>query len=127
MLPRIRSTCHPCPPGFTLIELLVVIAIIGLLIALVTAVASKAIGQQKARNTQQIMQNVMLALEQFATEDPLGEVYADSFGNYPPYQLANCREIGSVATALEYVPPAPGGGVSGDNLLSDRQIGRAHV
>jgi len=119
MLPRIRSTCHPWPLGFTLIELLVVIAIIGLLIALVTAVASKAIGQQKTRNTQQIMQNVMLALEQFATEDPLGEVYDETFGSYPPYQLANCRVIGSVARALEDLPPAPRG-TSRDNLLSDR-------
>ena len=119
---RLQRSARQTPrlTGFTLIELLVVIAIIGLLIALVTAVASKAIGQQKTRNTQQIMQNVMLALEQFATEDPLGKVYADSFGNYPPYQLANCRERDSVAKALEYVPPAPSGGVSNNNLLSDR-------
>jgi prepilin-type N-terminal cleavage/methylation domain-containing protein len=113
-LRRIHRTSHRCLPGFTLIELLVVIAIIGLLIALVTAVASRAIGQQKSRNTQQIMQNVMLALEQFATEDPLHEVYArkgtETFGKYPPYQLdanADPADVLLVRHAVE-ANPLPG-------------------
>jgi type II secretory pathway pseudopilin PulG len=88
-----------------MIELLVVIVILALLISLVTAVASKAIHQQKARNTQQILQNAILAIDQFAAVDPLREVYdrrgQETFGKYPPYQLANANTANSVARALE--------------------------
>lgn len=95
--------------GFTMIELLVVIAVLALLIALVTAVASKAIGQQKQRNTQQIMQNVSLALEQFASENPLRAVYdrrgLESFGKYPPYQLYGGNPTGNSWTVRKLVEP----------------------
>ncbi len=110
-------------PGFTLIELLVVIGVLALLIALVIGVASKAIRQQKVRNTQQIMQNVMLAIEQFATEDPLRNIYdqpgAESFGKYPPYQLQTPNNTwpapaGSIALAVEPNPP------TGSNALANR-------
>jgi prepilin-type N-terminal cleavage/methylation domain-containing protein len=106
------------PAGFTMIELLVVIAVLALLIGLVTFVASRAIHQQKVRNTQQIMQNVTLAIEQFATANPLRQIYdrkdRQTFGQYPPYQLANYSVTTSVAMALE--PSSPGG----NNRLSDR-------
>jgi type II secretory pathway pseudopilin PulG len=88
-----------------MIELLVVIAVLALLIGLVTAVGSKVIGQQKVRATQQIMQNATLALEQFSTEDPLRAIYdlkdRQTFGKYPPYQLANALTPNSVSLALE--------------------------
>ena len=119
---RIRCTCHRCLPGFTLIELLVVIVILALLISLVTAVASRAIRQQKVRNTQQIMQNVTLAIEQFAAEDPLHEVYGrkgrETFGKYLPYQLSDVAagNVNAVSEILEGDPP----GGWGSNLLADR-------
>ena len=74
-MPAFRNTrpAH-APAGFTLIELLVVIVIIGLLIALVTTVGGKMIHQQKVRNTLQIMETTKLAIDQFATEKPLGAV-----------------------------------------------------
>jgi Tfp pilus assembly protein PilE/transposase len=88
-----------------MVELLVVIAVLALLISLVIAVASRAIRQQRARNTEQLMQNVALAIDQFATENPLRAVYdrkgRQTFGKYPPYQLANAGVDGSVAQALE--------------------------
>ncbi len=88
-----------------MIELLVVIGVLALLIALVIGVASKAIRQQKVRNTQQIMQNVMLAIEQFATEDPLKRIYdqpgSETFGKYPPYALKNANQNGTVAGTFE--------------------------
>ncbi len=103
--------------GFTMIELLVVMVVLGLLISLVTAVAGKAIRQQKVRNTQQIMQNVTLALQQFAAEDPLQAKYgrkgSEMFGTCPPYQLADPDNNDSVCYAVEphltgpdpYTPP----------------------
>lgn len=105
MLRSIRLSRIRRPAGFTMIELLVVIVVLGLLISLVTAVAAKAIRQQKVRNTQQIMQNVTLALEQFGTENPLRAIYdrkdRETFGKYPPYQLANVTASGSVSAVLE--------------------------
>jgi len=98
--------------GFTMIELLVVIVVLALLMALVSVVAGRAITQQKARNTQQIMQNVSLAIEEFATEDPLRGIYdrkdAASFGKYPPYQLRDSGP-GSVSRNLESLREKPGG------------------
>lgn len=104
--------------GFTMIELLVVMVVLGLLISLVTAVAGKAIRQQKVRNTQQIMMNVTLALQQFAAEDPLQAKYgrkgSEMFGTCPPYQLAgDADHRDSVCYAVEphrmgqdpYTPP----------------------
>jgi type II secretory pathway pseudopilin PulG len=122
MLRRTRSTRHRCSIAFTMIELLVVIVVLALLISLVTAVAAKVIRQQKVRNTEQIMQNVMLAVEQFAAADPLHEVYArkgrETFGKYPPYQLSDAASGNSnaVSVVLEAAPP----GGWGSNLLADR-------
>jgi hypothetical protein len=70
------------------------------------------------------MQNVSLAIEQFATENPLRAVYdrrgQETFGKYPPYQLANWGMNGSVARIVERDPPAPGGGASDKNRLAAR-------
>lgn len=91
--------------GFTMIELLVVIAVLGLLISLIAGVAGMAVHQQKARNTQQIIQNTMLAIDQFATENPLRATYdqhgQETFGKYPPYTLANTGVGGTVASLAE--------------------------
>ncbi len=105
MLHRLGSTRRPHPAAFTMVELLVVIAVLAVLISLVMVVGSKVIAQQKVSGTQQIMQNVTLALEQFAGENPLREVYdrkgRETFGKYPPYQLANRNAANSVARTLE--------------------------
>jgi prepilin-type N-terminal cleavage/methylation domain-containing protein len=105
MLERVNGRQVGRTLGFTMIELLVVIVVIGLLIGLVTAVAGKAIRQQKVRNTRQIMQNATLALEQFATENPLRQIYdkkgRETFGKFPPYQLANATTSNSVGRLVE--------------------------
>jgi len=101
-----------------MVELLVVVAVLALLIGLITAVAGKVLHQQKERNTRQIMQNTLLAIEQFAAENPLRHIYdrkdAASFGKFPPYQLAGFSLNGSVAVALEPNPP------QGDYALANR-------
>lgn len=105
MLQRIGSYRNCRRAGFTMVELLVVIAVLALLISLVTAVASKGIHQQRVRNTQQIMQSVTLALEQFAVGNPLRAIYDRkdnaTFGKFPPYQLAHAGTNGSVSELVE--------------------------
>jgi prepilin-type N-terminal cleavage/methylation domain-containing protein len=93
----------PNPSAFTLIELLVVIVVIGILIAAIGLVGSKAHHNQKIRVTETTMKTVKQAIDQFATQNPLGAIYnrrdAATFGPYPPYQLANPKS--GVAWALE--------------------------
>ncbi|MFQ5807873.1 MAG: prepilin-type N-terminal cleavage/methylation domain-containing protein [Phycisphaerae bacterium] len=123
------------PGGFTMIELLVVIVVLALLISLVTVIASKAIRQQKGRNTQQIMQNVTLALDQFATENPLRAIYdkkgRKTFGKYPAYQLAgDATDQDTVRHAVEpdplpgSTPPTPPPDSLSNRLLRDLSNGR---
>lgn len=77
--------------AFTIIELLVVIAVIGLLVTLIVSIASQALTAQKEANTRGIMRGVGLAIDQFATEDPLRMTYNGpknkTFGPYPPYRV----------------------------------------
>lgn len=77
--------------AFSAVELLVAIFVISLLITLVVSVSSRGLEVQRRRNTAQIMSNVTLALEQFATLNPLESVYdrrdGASFGPYPAYQM----------------------------------------
>jgi type II secretory pathway pseudopilin PulG len=119
---RTRSARHRCSIAFTMIELLVVIVILALLISLITAVAGKVIRQQKVRNTQQIMQNVILAIDQFTAEDPLQQIYgrrgSETFGKYPPYQLSAAGLAGGDCVSVAIENPPPGGW--DDNLLTDR-------
>ncbi|MEW6197369.1 MAG: type II secretion system protein [Planctomycetota bacterium] len=79
-------------PAFTLIEVLIVIAVIGILIAVLGLVGSRVLRGQKVNLTLATMRGVKLAIDQFATEDPLGGIYnrkaGPTFGPYPPYQLA---------------------------------------
>lgn len=79
--------------GFTLVELLVVIAILVLLAGLIASGASRLFTQQKIRSTQQVMSNILLAIDNFSKEDPLRLIYNRrddaSFGAFPPYMLAN--------------------------------------
>jgi prepilin-type N-terminal cleavage/methylation domain-containing protein len=83
-----------CPTrrAFTIIELLVVIAVLGILITLIVTIASRAQYNQRVQNTRATMKNVELAIEQFATENPLRLLYDGrsdrTFGPYPPYQVA---------------------------------------
>lgn len=75
--------------AFTLIELLTAIVVIGILITLIATVASAAMRQQRVSYTDRVMQNTLLAIEQFATEFPLKNIYGRNeiatFGPYPPY------------------------------------------
>jgi len=88
--------------AFTLVELLVVIVVIGVLVAALVMLGGRVVGGQKATTTKSIMQNVRMAIDQFATEDPLRAAYNNpklrhpqggligrTFGPYPPYQLKN--------------------------------------
>ena len=101
--------------AFTLVELLVVIAVIGVIVAVLLAVGTHVLDRQKATNTRSIMTTVRLALDQFATEDPLRGNYDNpkmrdssgnliigrTFGPYPPYQLKDEGGNDSVAKVLE--------------------------
>lgn len=80
--------------GFTLIELLVVIAVLGVLIAMITALATRATESQKIANTKNLMRTVEFAIDQFSTNDPLRLIYNNprrlngrTFGALPPYEL----------------------------------------
>lgn len=123
---RQREIPYREPPAFTIIELLVVIAVIALLITLVTAAGGQLLEQQRRRNTQQVMQSLTLAVEQFAQDNPLHNFYnrkdTVSFGPYPPYQLKKGRNptLQSVSRLFEWNPPLPGGHTSSSNMLSNR-------
>ncbi len=110
---RIGWSPRAAQRGFTLIELLVVITIIVLLLSLVVLVSSQVLGSQKRVYTRSIMRNTTMALDSFATVDPLRGFYNRetrrryaTFGPYPPYRL----ESSPVAQAM--VPPP----YTGNNL-----------
>src|SRR5262245_62811946 len=92
---RIQSDARPRVPrrAFTLVELLVVIAILVLLAGLIASGASRLFQQQKIRTTQQVMSNMLLAIDNFSKENPLRLTYDSrdgaTFGRIPPYMLAN--------------------------------------
>lgn len=77
-------------PGFTLIELMVVVATIGLLVTLLIGIAGRALYVQRVRNTEAVMSNIQLAIDQFRELNPLRLQYdartRRSFGDLPPYQ-----------------------------------------
>lgn len=113
--------------GFTLVELLIVIAVLGLLIAMIVLGASKSIDRQKRSLTESIMSNVMLAIDQFKTEDtPFRRTYNDrsyaTFGALPPYQLArpsgNARSVAQLLEPQGLQPGGAGGGLK-DRLARD--------
>lgn len=96
--------------AFTIVELLVVIAVLGILITLIVTIASRAQYNQKVQNTRATMKNVELAIEQFATENPLRLVYDRktdrTFGPYPPYQVAgDVTAPNTVASLLDRSRP----------------------
>ncbi len=86
--------------GFTLVELLVVMVILGILITLILVIAPRIVNGQKTTTTKNTMRLVELAIEQFATQNPLAARYDNDalrdvssnwvgriFGPYPPYML----------------------------------------
>ncbi len=95
---RRRSAARP-RPAFTLTELLVVIAIIVLLVSLIVTGVSVAVESQKRSYTQQIMRSTILAIEQFAEDNPMRLLYDQrdrgTFGPLPPYPLEYDRTVWS--------------------------------
>jgi type II secretory pathway pseudopilin PulG len=93
-----------CRRAFSVVELLVVIAIIILLAALITGAATVMFRQQKQATTRSVMNNIILAIEQFQAADPLKNIYnlrdRSTFGNLPPLTLANHNVNGSVANLI---------------------------
>jgi prepilin-type N-terminal cleavage/methylation domain-containing protein len=119
---NVQTISPPRRAGFTLVELLIVITVIGLVVAMIMVIGGKVIDRQKHSVTQQIMSNVMLAIDQFQEKPPLGQIYnrrnAPTFGALPPYQLA--RPTNNIRGAAELLEPAadqPGGG---NGTLEDR-------
>ncbi len=113
--------------AFTLVELLVVIAIIGLLIAAIALVGTHLIAQQRARYSQAILRTVATAIDQFATENPLRQLYnrpgAATFGPYPPYAV-DANDLSN--PVLRLFPeaaspnPIPDLNTFNDNVLANR-------
>jgi len=112
---RAEAAFHRCPSSlvcaFTLIEVLVVIVVIGVLIAALALVGGKVLRGQKVNQTLATMRSVRLAIDQFATENPLGSIYGrvdpvsgqkGTFGPFPPYQL----RPPSVHTLPQVIEPA---------------------
>jgi len=92
------------------VELLVVIFVIGVLTALLVGVGSAAITNNKRSQTRTVMNNLTLAIEQFAQENPFRMLYdrrgAATFGPYPAYQLQ--RTGGNDPRAIaEIIEPGP--------------------
>ncbi len=95
-----------------MVELLVVIVVLGVLITMIVAVAGKVLRNQKVALTRSIQQSALMAIEQFATVDPLKSQYnttqglnvRPTFGPYPPYQL---DDVTGPATVVGVVEPAP--------------------
>jgi hypothetical protein len=86
--------------------------VLAILIALVGGLATQAIYNQRVSNTRTIMAGIRLAMDQFATEDPLRLIYnrkdGASFGPYPPYNLHWQRpENGNEAEVWQVVEPNP--------------------
>ncbi len=113
---RARRLHRPSAPrpferwAFTLIEVLIVVVVIGVLVSALGIVGMKALRGNKVRQTQSIMSNVRIAIDQFAREAPLASIYnrptGPTFGPLPPYMLAN-HTIGVSAT-IEPNPGFPG-------------------
>jgi len=65
--------------------------VISILIGAISVVGVKALRSHKVKLTETIMNNVKLAIDQFANQNPLASIYdrpnARTFGPYPPYQL----------------------------------------
>lgn len=97
--------------AFSLIELLIVIGVITLLIALIGFSARGLLERQKVRNTQQTMQQVLLAIDAFQKDNPLRGIYdlrdGASFANFPPYQIARPAGSSFVSAHQLFEPPAP--------------------
>lgn len=109
--PRWRSK-----PGFTLIELMVVIAVIGTLISMVAITGPVVFDTYRKVQTQAVMRNAEIAIDQFAELDPLRGTYnsasSRTFGRYPAYSLFNHEDaVGDsdpfVQTVVEPLPPSP--------------------
>lgn len=110
--------------GFTLVELLVVIFVIGVLTALLVGVGSAAITNNKRSQTRTTMNNLTLALEQFAAENPFRMLYdrrtAATFGPYPAYQLQRAgNDARAVSEILESDPPGDENGTLANRFGRD--------
>ncbi len=112
--------------GFSLIELLVVVGVVGLLLASLTVAGSTAIYAARAKNTRQVIANVEFALEIFREENPLRLTYdrprSETFGPYPPYQLADWTELpfGATPGTVAQVVQPYARDLNATNRLSDR-------
>jgi prepilin-type N-terminal cleavage/methylation domain-containing protein len=120
---RARRACHvparafrACASrAFTLVELLIVIVVLGVLITMIVVVAGKVLRNQKVALTRSIQQSALMAIEQFATIDPLKAQYNTSqglnvrptFGAYPPYPLDAISGPTTLVSALEPGPVRP--------------------
>ncbi len=96
-----------------MIELMVVVVILGILIAIVAGVSTRAVYARKVAATQTTMSMILAAIEEFKDKNPLRSVYDTntrrSYGPYPPYQLRSVDSMpDSVARALD--PDTANGG-----------------
>jgi prepilin-type N-terminal cleavage/methylation domain-containing protein len=107
-------------PAFTLIELLVVIVVIGILIAAIGLVGAKVMNAHKVKATENTLRSVKMAIDEFATLNPLASIYDQkdsnkTFGPYPPYMLdPNCS-----GTCVSWIVEDPNS-LTGSAVLTNR-------
>ncbi len=93
--------------AFTLIELLVVMVVIGLLVGAITLAGASVMHHQKVQATESLIRSISMAIDQFATANPLRDRYdtigQHTFGPYPPYSLASASNNYHVSALLD--PP----------------------
>lgn len=121
--------------AFTMIELMVVVVILGILIAIVAGVSTRAVYARKVAATQTTMNLILAAIEEFKEKNPLRAVYdantRRSYGPYPPYPLRSVPAMNnSVALALDPETKSPGSAETrtlrarfGRDLLNDSTPG----
>lgn len=107
--------------AFTLVELIVVMIILLLLMGLIGLIGPSVFHSQKISNTKTTMANTLLAIDQFATLNPLRAVYdrsgKESFGSLPPYQLQAAANASPAAGSVGELLDAP---LAGSYVLTNR-------
>ncbi|MFQ5490453.1 MAG: type II secretion system protein [Phycisphaerae bacterium] len=100
--PNSNKTIDRAWPAFTLIELLVVIAVIAILLGIVLGVGTGVLDDAKARDTQNLLSTLKLAVDTFSDEAPLTKI-----GGYNSRYVMNAPpdELEAISNAADFSAP----------------------